>query len=106
MRHSLGMNEALILTALEAGDELSVADVAKRLASVDVGRSIDDGSLYLALYRMSRRGMVSTVKRTVTSADKKQREIGHYAITAAGKRAVSQFVREAKAITQLARGTT
>lgn len=99
------MNEALALTALESGDELSVADIAKRLSAVDVGRAIDDGSLYLALHRMSQRGMVSVAKRTVTSRDGKPREIGYYAITLEGKRAVSQFVREANAVARLARGT-
>jgi DNA-binding PadR family transcriptional regulator len=105
MRQALGMNEALALTALESGDALSVADVVSRLASVEIGRSIDDGSVYLALHRMSQRGMVVGSKRAVLSADGRQREISFYAITPEGRRAVAQFIQEANAVSRLARGT-
>ncbi len=98
------MNEALILSALESGEALSVADVAGRLSTIDMGRSIDDGSIYLALHRMSARGMVTSSRRVVTSADGKQREIGFYSITGAGRQAVSQFLREASAATRLTGG--
>jgi DNA-binding PadR family transcriptional regulator len=104
MRISLGMNEALILTVLEAGDAMSVADVAGRLSSLDIGRSIDDGSIYLALHRMSQRGMVTASKRFVTSGDGKQREINFYTMCAEGQHAVTQFLREATAATKLANG--
>jgi DNA-binding PadR family transcriptional regulator len=105
MRHSLGMNEALALTALESGDALSVADVVGRLAGLEIGRAIDDGSVYLALHRMSQRGMVVGTKRGVLSADGRQREVSFYEITPEGRHAVAQFVREANAVSRLARGT-
>jgi DNA-binding PadR family transcriptional regulator len=99
------MNEALILTALEAGDVLSVAGVAARLEGADIGRSIDDGSIYLALHRMTQRGLVTSERRTVTSADGKQREIGFYSIGNDGRSAIAQFLREANAATRLSAGT-
>jgi DNA-binding PadR family transcriptional regulator len=99
------MNEALILSALEAGEALSVAQVAGRLEATDMGRSIDDGSIYLALQRMGERGMVTSERRAVVSADGKQRVIGFYSITGAGRQAVQQFLREANAATRLAGAT-
>ncbi len=89
------MNEALILTTLEDGHACSVAEVATRLSSLDIGRSIDDGSIYLALKRMSERGFVSVTRSTVISADNRSRMIGFYAVTSQGRHAVNQFAREA-----------
>jgi DNA-binding PadR family transcriptional regulator len=99
---SIGANEALILTVLQSLDALSVADVALRLEKAEIlVRSIDDGSIYLALYRMSQRGLVSVVKRSVISADGRRREIGFYAITEAGQKAVSQFEADSRAVIRL-----
>jgi DNA-binding PadR family transcriptional regulator len=101
MGRSIGANEALILTVLQSLDALSVADVALRLEKAELGRSIDDGSIYLALHRMSQRGLVSVVKRSVISADGRRREIGFYAITEAGQKAVSQFEADSRAVIRL-----
>jgi DNA-binding PadR family transcriptional regulator len=101
MGRSIGPNEALILTVLQSLDALSVADVALRLEEAELDRSIDDGSIYLALYRMSQRGLVSVVKRSVISADGRSREVGFYAITEAGQKAVSQFIAESRAVIRL-----
>jgi len=95
------MNEALILTTLDDGHASSVADVARRLSTLDIGRSIDDGSIYLALKRMSERGFVSVTRSTVISADNRSRVIGFYAITPQGRQTVNQFAREASVITRL-----
>jgi DNA-binding PadR family transcriptional regulator len=103
----LGMNEALILSALHCGDAMSVADVAGRIAAEgDLGRLIDDGSIYLALHRMSQRGLVSASKRVVTSADGKQREINVYTICAEGRRAATQVRHEARIAARLSGATT
>jgi DNA-binding PadR family transcriptional regulator len=98
---SIGANEALILTVLQPLDALSVADVALRLEKAELGRSIDDGSIYLALYRMSQRGFVSVVKRSVISADGRRRKIGFYAIMEAGQKAVSQSEADSRAVIRI-----
>lgn len=103
MRHSIGTNEALILTVLQCLKPSSVADVAARLRNAELGRRIDDGSIYLALHRMSQRGLVTVKKRPVVSADGRTREIGYYTITAAGQAAASNFVAESNAVVRLAR---
>ncbi len=91
-----------MLTVLQSLDALSVADVALRLEKADLGRSIDDGSIYLALHRMSQRGLVTVVKRSVVSADGRPRDVGFYEITEAGRKAVSQFVADSNAVIRLA----
>jgi DNA-binding PadR family transcriptional regulator len=104
MKNSLGMNEALILSAMHAGKPMSVADVAAKLREEAIGRLIDDGSIYIALHRMSKRGFVSSSKHVVTSADGKQREIGYYAVCAEGRKAVAQLAHEAQIARRLAGG--
>ena len=89
------------MTVLQSLEALSVADVALRLENAELGRSIDDGSIYLALHRMSQRGLVSVVKRSVVSADGRPREVGFYEITDAGQKAVSQFVADSTAVIRL-----
>lgn len=101
MRTSLGPNEALILSALCANSEASVADLAARLEAANIGRPVDDGSIYVALQRMTDRGYVASRKVKVVSADGRTREIGRYTITAAGETAVTQFLREANAVRYL-----
>jgi DNA-binding PadR family transcriptional regulator len=101
MQHALGMNEAIILSALEGREECSVAEVAQLLATVDIGRSIDDGSIYIALRRMTERGFVSVRRGKVISADNRPREIGFYAVTPQGSQAVQQFARESSAVQTL-----
>jgi DNA-binding PadR family transcriptional regulator len=103
MKTSIGTNEALILTVLQCRESLSVADVAARLGNADLGRRIDDGSIYLALHRMSQRGLVTVLKRPVVSADGRTRQIGYYTIAAAGQTAASRFVAESNAVVRLAR---
>jgi DNA-binding PadR family transcriptional regulator len=98
---SIGGNEALILTVLLSLEALSVADVALCLEKAELGRSIDDGSIYLALHRMSQRGLVSVVKRSVISADGRPREIGFYAITEAGQKALSRYDADSSAVVRL-----
>ncbi len=104
MKGSIGLNEALILSALEGGEALSVADVAQRFDAANVGRTVDDGSIYLALHRMTQRGLVNREARVATSADRKQREIGYYKIAAEGLRAIKEFGRSVDAMPRLARG--
>jgi len=101
VRTSIGPNEALILSALCAGSEASVADLAARLESADIGRPVDDGSIYVALQRMTDRGYVASRKVKVVSADGRAREIGRYTITPEGETAVTQFAREAAAVRRL-----
>lgn len=101
MQHALGMNEAIILSALEGQDACSVADVARLLTTVDIGRAIDDGSIYIALRRMTERGFVTVRRGKVISADNRPREIGYYAVTPQGSQAVHQFARESRAVQTL-----
>jgi DNA-binding PadR family transcriptional regulator len=101
VKNVIGPNEALILAALEGGDELSVAEVAERLGRVDVGRPIDDASIFVALQRMTERGFVSSSKRSVTSRDGRSRSVRCYVILAEGQRAVRQFQREAAGVNGL-----
>ncbi len=98
---TLGLNEALILSALQGAADQSIADVAKRLAAAGLSRSIDDGSIYVALRRMVDRGLVTQRRNLVLSVDGRKREIGFYAISAAGKDAVHQFHHDASAIPRL-----
>ncbi len=101
MDRPIGTNEALILTVLHPLTALSVADVAFRIESENVGRTVDDGSIYLALHRMSQRGLVSVAKRSVISADGRPRDVGYYMITDAGENAVSRYVAESRAVIRL-----
>ena len=94
------MNEAIILSALEGQEASSVAQVARFLSALEIGRSIDDGSIYVALKRMCDRGFVSVKRSTVISADNRPREIGFYSITPQGHRAVSQFARESQVVSK------
>ena len=103
VQKQLGMNEALILACLSAGDEATVAEVAQRLAGDSFGRTIDDGSIYMALTRMTSRGYVTARKIPVVSSDGRTRQIGTYMIASAGARALAQFTREAQAIPRLRR---
>jgi len=95
------MNEALILACLIAGAPATVADVAERLEGDDVGRKIDDGSIYVALQRMAERGYVTVGKTRVVSADGRPRDVGVYRITGAGEGMLKQFGREAGALQRL-----
>jgi len=101
VRGVLGINEALILASLIGADDATVADIGARLEGCDLGRRIDDGSIYVALQRMAERGYVRMRKTRVISADGRPREVGAYRITGEGHRAVQQFGREARALTEL-----
>lgn len=101
MRVVLGMNEALILVSLIGTGDATVADIAARLEGCDLGRRIDDGSIYVALQRMAERGYVRMRKTRVISADGRPRDVGAYRITGDGTKAVQQFSREARALTTL-----
>jgi DNA-binding PadR family transcriptional regulator len=101
MRGVLGINEALILTALTDGGSATVADIATRLENCDLGRRIDDGSIYVALQRMAERGFIRMRKTRVVSGDGRPRDVGIYRITGSGCDAVEQFSREARALTSL-----
>jgi DNA-binding PadR family transcriptional regulator len=101
VKNSLGLNEAMILSALQRADELSVANIASRLSEVDIGRNIDDGCIYIALMRMGQRGFVVVSKRIVTSSDGKRRSVQFYQITAEGQNIIKQFHREAHGARQL-----
>jgi DNA-binding PadR family transcriptional regulator len=101
MRTSLGMNEALILACLLGGSNATVADVAERLDGDDFGRRIDDGSIYIALQRMTERGYLTAGKARVISADGRPRDVGIYRITGEGARALEQFAHEAMAVQRL-----
>lgn len=101
MRGVLGMNEALILASLGVTGDATVADIAARLERYDLGRPIDDGSIYVALQRMVQRGFVRMRKVRVISGDGRPREVGAYRITGDGSKAVQQFGREAQALTTL-----
>jgi DNA-binding PadR family transcriptional regulator len=100
MGGTLGINEALILASLVAG-EATVAETSERLESYDFGRRIDDGSIYVALQRMAERGYVRMRKKRVVSADGRPRNVGVYHISSAGQDAVRQFAREAGAVRRL-----
>jgi DNA-binding PadR family transcriptional regulator len=98
---TLGLNEALILSALAGNPGQSISDIARRLEKADLSRSIDDGSIYIALRRMGERGLVTQTRGKVTSADGRQREIGFYTISAAGASAVGEFQRDVSRLPRL-----
>ena len=100
MSGTLGLNEALILAALVVGDA-TVAETGERLERHDLGRRIDDGSIYVALQRMAERGYVRMRKKRIVSADGRPRDVGVYRISSAGNDAVQQFTREARAVQRL-----
>ena len=102
MKTTLGINGALILAILTSKVEATVAEVAERLESI---RDIDDGSIYVALQRMSERGLVQQRKVRTRSADGRKRDIGVYTITAEGVAALDAFQRESAALPKLRFGS-
>jgi DNA-binding PadR family transcriptional regulator len=98
VQKTLGINEALILAALTGGAESSVAEVADRVVRV---RDVDDGSIYMALQRMTDRGLVTRRKERVRSADGRDRDIGKYRITGEGSRALASWEHDTQAVTRL-----
>jgi DNA-binding PadR family transcriptional regulator len=100
-KDALGMNEALILSALEHRPQSSIANVARVLEAAQFGRSIDDGTIYMTMRRMLERGFVTQQRRVVVSVDLRSREIGFYSITRAGIRAAKRFAHEASALERL-----
>jgi DNA-binding PadR family transcriptional regulator len=97
--NTVGLNEALILTALEGRSDMPIAEIAQAVEAA--GRFIDDGTVYMALRRMLERGFVTQERRTVISADKRPREIGFYAVTPAGKQAAAGFAADVAALGRL-----
>jgi DNA-binding PadR family transcriptional regulator len=98
----IGLNEALIMTVLETTDAASIADVADRLRTLDHTRFVDDGGIYMALRRMTQRGLVSCEKRTVLSSDGRHRDVGFYTISPAGRDAVRSYLRQANTLVRFA----
>jgi len=100
MKDTVGLNEALILTALRNRPGTSIAEIAREVEAA--GRFIDDGTIYMALRRMIDRGFVTQERRTVISADKRPREIGFYTVTPVGDAAASRFAHDVAALGRLA----
>jgi DNA-binding PadR family transcriptional regulator len=93
----IGVNEALILASLTAG-EGTIAQIAERLEKGLDPHEIGDGTIYVALQRMIARGFVTRRKDILVAADGRPREVGHYRITDAGSAAMSAFERKAAAV--------
>jgi DNA-binding PadR family transcriptional regulator len=98
VKHTVGQNEALILAGLRATDESTIAQIAER---VEPARTIGDGSIYIALQRMTARGLVTVRKVRATSPDGRERSIGLYAITGEGSRALQSWERDAERVRHL-----
>lgn len=101
MASQMGINEALVLACLAADAPSTVAEVAARLEVDDLGRRIDDGSIYMALQRMAKRNYVVLGKTSVVSADGRPRIVGAYRITQEGERALQAFMRQTSTLARL-----
>ena len=95
-------NEPLILSVLVVGDAMSVAEIASRISREKLRRPVTDAAIYLALHRMSKRGLVRASKGTVRSADGKQREVSFFSILAEGRRTEAQYRHEGDIAKRLA----
>jgi len=95
---TIGINEALILAALSAIENLAISDIAARLAPY---REVDDGTIYVALQRMIDRGFVTRKQSRAKSTDGRERDIAFYGITGAGSRVLAQFEAEASQVPKI-----
>lgn len=87
-QHRIGVKEALVLTALHGPSTIN--EVCDRLE----GEPIDDAAIYLALKRLTDRGLLT--RRTVSrrAADGKMRDVGEYRPTPEAAEALQQWERE------------
>jgi len=76
----------------------TIAEIAE---AVENHRDLDDGTIYVALQRMTQRGFVTSRKTRVVSADKRPRDIGVYTITAEGCCALNEWDRAAGGVRRL-----
>lgn len=91
-RKRIGAKEALVLTALHGPSTIN--EVCDRLD----GEPIDDAGIYLALKRLTDRGLL--LRRTVTrrTADGKMRDVGEYRPTPEAAEALQEWTREVSPI--------
>jgi predicted transcriptional regulator len=90
----IGTKEALVLTVLT--EPLTITEIAARLA----GEQIDDAAVYLALKRLTDRGLL--LRRTITrrAADGKMRDVGEYRPTAEAAAALESWIHEVEPVTR------
>ncbi|MHB8140324.1 MAG: hypothetical protein ACYDHD_03560 [Vulcanimicrobiaceae bacterium] len=86
------MKEAFVLTALHGPSTIN--EVCDRLE----GEPIDDAGIYLALKRLTDRGLLVRCTVTRRAADGKMRDVGEYRPTPEAAEALQQWTREVSPI--------
>ena len=83
MAQAIGINEALILTALSwrPGTITAITDT---IAMAEPVRPVSRTAVYIALQRMAKRRFVNATTESVVSADRRSRTVGLYSIGAEG----------------------
>lgn len=99
---AIGLNEALILVALQTVETPARVSTAAELLRA-AGHPVGEPSIYVALHRMAACGFVFAAKRNLVGGDGRPRDIGFYRITRAGTSAAAAFARGAAAIRALDR---
>jgi len=99
------MNEALILRVISlasaAGDDprgVTVSRIAELLLARTHPRTIDPGSIYIALRRMAERGYVSLTKVRTAARDGRIRDVAFYKMEPEGEAALQHSISHARAL--------
>jgi DNA-binding PadR family transcriptional regulator len=86
----LGLTQVAILASIEGGHATNGTAIAARISRM-IGREVSDAQVYVALGRLQDRGFIASRADTATmpSERKRGRPKVHYALTAAGRRALT-----------------